>query len=1009
MKPIQMFFALCIALIPFLEGKEFSLNTPVCANYANAGQSITQENLDGIPVLRFIFDSAKMRWGEFYWTDNVKTLPSFQTLKVLVRMRKENGEWPTSMRLRIADKNREIFQFDPKEIKFETSEKCTAVYEVSATGKQKSFWGGDGNGIIDQPCWIQGMAAVFSEKTGKCDVLITGITWETQETQEIPSPKTAVSSQEKNPAEKLPFRLDLKTSHPVPVVGPEEKEFYAYITNSGNRYTCFNISFTIRDAEGKTVFQQPAFPAFIFQKSQECPQFFLLPVPEKYGLYDVEAIAQSKEDPEIKWVAHRTFAKLCSTELLPSWKNGDFRFGIDQNKIGNDPSRAAAAAGLAGAAFLRLSCSATSFWPESDTEYAGGLLYLFKELKKNNIYPAAIIWATYRPWMYEKEEDRKKPGHHMIHPDIWREYCDRVFRALGKYVHHFEVWNEPDTLSFASFHADDYYRLAKIAREELDRNLPDAELMSAGFCNFGGKDRLHEKAMSLCRDLFDTHCFHGHAAYLLYRNIIDRHLLPMRRKIGIDQTIPWFPHETGLTDLKYGTHLQAVTLFQKLIFSWSRGAIGYTWYCLRDPGRNPTDPEHHYGLFDYDYYPKEVFCVYRMLSQTFRGATSFVRSFPENNITESYLFRRGNDLLIPAWNRKAYFTGNELIFSTDAKEAEIIDLYGNVTPLKIVDSTVRLPLGADPVTLRLKQARYCNIADGLCRLARSEADLSADSVPCTLNFTNPNETSGTFTLKADIPEGLRAEIPESVAVPGKQTLQKTFTITVDPKANLSSATQQINFHYSLNGVPRGTASFYLTPALLMNESFPEKPSAVLNTRAQMVELFDADPQNVFRLRKDDNDLSANVWIASDAENLRFRILVTDDVHHQKEEAKTLWKGDSLQLYLAVPGQPDIWEINVALHEDGRILKKIWATGNRSAADDSRVKADITRKGTQTEYLISLPWKMLGAEEHILRYNLLINESDSDCREGMMRLAPGVGEGMNDVLHFHILKEDRSEK
>ena len=180
MKSILTLSTLMLAAIFSLEGEEFPLDKPARAVYSKAGQSVSQETLNGVPVLRFALDPAKKDWGEFYWTEG-KALPPFQTVKVFVHLRKGDGEVPSKMRLRISDKKSEVFQFSPKEpLEFDADGKCTAVYEIGADRKQKSFWGGDGNGIIDQPCRIQGMSASFPAKGEKCELLITGITWETK-------------------------------------------------------------------------------------------------------------------------------------------------------------------------------------------------------------------------------------------------------------------------------------------------------------------------------------------------------------------------------------------------------------------------------------------------------------------------------------------------------------------------------------------------------------------------------------------------------------------------------------------------------------------------------------------------------------------------------------------------------------------------------------------------------------------------------------------------------------
>ena len=111
---------------------------------------------------------------------------------------------------------------------------------------------------------------------------------------------------------------------------------------------------------------------------------------------------------------------------------------------------------------------------------------------------------------------------------------------------------------------------------------PNAQFMSAGFCQLIGRGRpelpdFHQGAMKECKDLFDVHCFHGHGHFQSYADrIIDGNLLPKRKELGI--TMPWYANETALTSAACTEKEQAEALFKKLLFSWGRGAIGYTWY-----------------------------------------------------------------------------------------------------------------------------------------------------------------------------------------------------------------------------------------------------------------------------------------------------------------------------------------------------------------------------------------------------------------------------------------------
>ena len=68
--------------------------------------------------------------------------------------------------------------------------------------------------------------------------------------------------------------------------------------------------------------------------------------------------------------------------------------------------------------------------------------------------------------------------------------------------------------------------------------------------------------------------------------VVDERFLPMRRETGT--TVPWYSNETAIHSLNGAERNQALTLFKKLIFAWSRGAIGYTWYDLRNDGFDPV-------------------------------------------------------------------------------------------------------------------------------------------------------------------------------------------------------------------------------------------------------------------------------------------------------------------------------------------------------------------------------------------------------------------------------------
>ena len=126
------------------------------------------------------------------------------------------------------------------------------------------------------------------------------------------------------------------------------------------------------------------------------------------------------------------------------------------------------------------------------------------------------------------------------------------------------------------------------------------------------------------KGFFDIHCYHEHGTFEDYALLVDSRFLPLRRETGT--TVPWFSNETSITSAAGSEKRQAVTLFKKLVFAWSRGAIGYSWYDLRNDGFSPTDWEHNFGMTTYDFQPKFVYGVYNTLASVL-GDARFVRDW----------------------------------------------------------------------------------------------------------------------------------------------------------------------------------------------------------------------------------------------------------------------------------------------------------------------------------------------------------------------------------------------
>ncbi|MDD3154506.1 MAG: hypothetical protein PHS41_06535, partial [Victivallaceae bacterium] len=798
------------------------------------------------------------------------------------------------------------------------------------------------------------------------------------------------------------FFFEIFTGHPARVVTAETRDScYVQIGNRTTSRWRFQAKLQVFDLEGRPVGDAQTVGDAIGAKSR---RFYKIPVPEKYGIYYVHADIMFPEQAAANHQLIRSFAYFPPAGHKEPYRKGQFRFGVNTH-WGQDPARwtiEAEACRTVGVRFIRDGFSMVWINPRPGF-FHHNFFDPVIEIFRNHGIATQLLLSGAAPWGLQRPEARPERG--MPKLEIWRDFCREIFRHYGSKVAGIEIWNEPDLETFASFSPEEYAQLARIAREEQQKYAPSTPLFSAGFCNFTTKDKFHEKAMALCRNQFDVHCFHGHGVFKDYQYVMDRQLLPMRKRLKIDKTMPWYAHETALTATGFGEKAQAEALFCKLLFSWARGSIGYTWYDLRNDGFDLKNPEHNYGLLTRDDYPKAAYVVYNTLTSLFAGDTVFERDLSPDPGMLLLLFRKDRDLLLAAWRNSNSGSG-ELLFETDAKQTEQIDLMGNVSKLpRHGASLVRLPLGAEPTILKLTSASKCLLRPGVLASSQNLLLLQGDGPQkLPLICRNPFAGKRTFSFGVEVPRGVKVVPPAPVTLaPGEA---RTISVPFEGQPETVSSGSFAWFSYRTDCAEVGNWAIGISACHTLQPMFPKEPYAQLNRRDQVVELFDADPGNVSRLWKGAEDLSAKIYVAATSEEFHLRVVVTDDLHRQGNRAESLWKGDSMQLYLAIPGQSGVWQFGCALKEQGEVIKYLWESGDGLVGDPAMFSCRITRSGTQTCYDVTVPWKKLRVTPKALaagiRFNLLINESDSDRRESWMQLAPGVG-GAIDASVYPLLR------
>ncbi len=787
---------------------------------------------------------------------------------------------------------------------------------------------------------------------------------------------------------RMPIResisMELDTGSSIHVMTSAESAAVIRLTNRFAMPVEFNAAISVSDYRNEAIswrFEEK----FSFQPGEV--KRIKLPQMPRFGVWYVNCALTAQGSGE-QTSLKRSFAWLQPAGATPEIKQPQgFILGINSHpeRHPHDLDREADAIALAGGKLVR-------FVIPRDLNLLDRIVEVFSARGIN-----FDLIFSYRPLK------DGKPDY-----EATRAYFRELFTRYRGKVRYWELMNEPDIHKVPPTAAD-YVELAKLARKELSQADPDALLLSAGFCAFDypGRGQFQRDVMVACRDIFDVHCFHGHAPFTSFREVtMDKLLMPLRAKYNL--TLPWYANETALTSAGRSDKEQADTLFKKLIYTWSLGSIGYNWYNLRSKGDNPYSNEHHYGMFTLDFYPKAVYAAFNNAARLYAGK-EFVRRLPLPNNFLAFEFKGKDELIFCAWSEN-FSEGTQMIKS-NAKAAFLVDLMGNRRPVELNDGIAVLPLGVEPVSLLLAGATQAELLSSPVNVQDIPIILPGEKTQLKLMLRNPARKSGKLALKILTPPIL--EIIPSEAIfelqPGEQ---KEWSPVIEATP-CDSKTAIIMLEYSWNGDTPTRISQEVPLALPLHPAFPDKPLYTLDDKKYLVSLYELDPVNLHMQWQGPKDLSAAVWLTATDNTLKIRVEVVDDKHHQSFEGRDLFKGDSVQLTLKSANMTFPCELDFARGNDGIDRKLIRYTPPGLEIDRETATREIhftsERKADWTIYRIEIPFAPFGItadslRKDGLRFNLLVNDNDGEGRKGWMQVAPGIGRGIHYPEHpLFVLK------
>ncbi|MDD4539751.1 MAG: sugar-binding protein, partial [Lentisphaeria bacterium] len=417
---------------------------------------------------------------------------------------------------------------------------------------------------------------------------------------------------------------------------------------------------------------------------------------------------------------------------------------------------------------------------------------------------------------------------------------------------------------------------------------------------------------------------------------------------------------------------------------------------MRSKGELPDDGEHNYGMMTWDFYPKAVYAAYNGLTGLYHDK-DFERACELPWGEWAFVFKNDRELAVALWN-----DGEDdipRVFRTDAVAAEIVDIFGNRQALPVIDGTVLVTTTNEPQTLLLRGAKSTELLPPLSSFAMPELLLPGQPQPMTVVLANPFAEARQATVKLTLPPTVTAsqsQFSAQVAPYSQAKFAATLTLTTAPTNSLV-AKEWVMAEGQLAGM-EPVRQMHLLPVPFR---FPSRLAGealfTLADHTKITQLFVGDPAKEDSTWKGAQDLSAKVWLAIDDQALSVKVVATDDQHCQKNTAaQRSWDGDGIQLFLMPSGLSSAVEMDFAREEDGRSHVFLRRLPPGIQGDEAALRLATERAGTQTTYVITVPFAAIGSTAEAFargfRFNLMVNDADNGIREGWVQVAPGIGTG-----------------
>ena len=404
-------------------------------------------------------------------------------------------------------------------------------------------------------------------------------------------------------------------------------------------------------------------------------------------------------------------------------------------------------------------------------------------------------------------------------------------------------------------------------------------------------------------------------------------------------------------------------------------------------------------MLTYDFKAKPVYLTFNTLTTLFRGAQR-EGNFPLASELTAGCFRAADgDLLIPFWQSNLISESLYAIEEIASDKAELIDLMGNRCSIPVKEGMAVIKGSSEPRVLRIpaQAGRPLPLGNLIFTPAVLPVTLGGEST-WEFRFRNPSQRPLHWKCSIELPEFVTASYPSKIDLgPGKEKILRI-------KAQTSSEFSSVASSRRIASLKLGGETLQIPlqgKITLPWKKFPEVAQLQLRHADQVTPLIENEPQTAHLFWHGTDDLSAEIRLARDSENLKLKLNVTDDHHGVKHFNDEAWKSDGVQIGIAMNHQKGIWKIGLSHPAPGQSAVFIWSAPDgfnpKDAATKIRLKSSRDEKKKQTVYEVEIPCETIGLNPQTtesFRFNVLINDNDGEIRESYIALAPGLGDRLD---------------